>query len=137
VDAFKRTLQAAKAVTYADPASGGAGGIYVAQLIERLGLSAAINRKTKLDPSGGYRLYQMVADGDADLGFDQMSIIFTKPTVEFVGPLPEPVQKYTTFAAGVGAGSEQAATAGDLVKFLSSPATKTRMRARGLLLGNS
>jgi molybdate transport system substrate-binding protein len=137
VDAFKRTLEAAKAVTYADPASGGAGGIYVAQLIERLGLSAAMNRKIKLDLSGGYRLYQMVAGGDADLGFDQMSIIFTKPAVEFVGPLPAAIQKYTTFAAGVGAGSEQAATAGDLVKFLSSPAAKARMKAGGLLLGNS
>jgi molybdate transport system substrate-binding protein len=136
VEAFKHALQAAQAVTYADPASGGAGGIYVAQLIGRLGLSAEMNEKTKLDPSGGYRLYQMVAAGDADLGFDQLSIIVTKPTVELVGPLPEPIQNYTTFAAGIGANSDQAETARDLIQFLSSPAARARMKSGGLLLGN-
>ena len=45
VDAFKRTLLAARTVTYADPASGGAGGIYVARLMELMGISAEMNQK--------------------------------------------------------------------------------------------
>jgi molybdate transport system substrate-binding protein len=133
VDAFKRTLLAARTVTYADPASGGAGGIYVARLIERMGISAEMNRKTKLDSSGGYRLYQMVANGEAELGFDQMSIILTKPAVDFIGPLPEPIQRYTTFAAGVGATSDETETARAFIDFLHSPAAQRRFRASGLL----
>jgi molybdate transport system substrate-binding protein len=53
VDAFKRALLAARTVTYADPASGGAAGLYVAQLMERLGISTEMNQKTKFDPRGG------------------------------------------------------------------------------------
>jgi molybdate transport system substrate-binding protein len=133
VDAFKRTLLAARTITYADPASGGAGGIYVARLIERMGISAEMNQKTRLDSSGGYRLYQMVANGEAELGFDQMSIILTKPTVAFIGPLPEPIQRYTTFAAGVGATSDQAGTARAFIDFLRSPAAQGQFKASGLL----
>jgi molybdate transport system substrate-binding protein len=53
VDAFKRTLLAAKTVTYADPASGGAAGIYMGQLMERLEITTEMNRKTRFDPRGG------------------------------------------------------------------------------------
>jgi molybdate transport system substrate-binding protein len=137
VDAFKRSLLAARAITYADPASGGAGGIYIARLIERLGMSTEMNQKTKLDHSGGFLLYQMVAGGEADLGFDQMSIIITKPAVDFVGPLPEPIQRYTTFAAGIGVTSDHASTAQDLVKFLVSPVAQARLKASGLQLGKT
>jgi len=135
VDAFKRALLAARAVTYADPASGGAGGIYVSHLMERLGLSAEMTQKTKLDPRGGKLIYQLVANGEADLGFDQMSIILAQPTVEFVGPLPEPIQRYTTFAAGIGAASSQAEIGRVFITYLTSPTAKARLRASGLLLG--
>jgi molybdate transport system substrate-binding protein len=134
VDAFRSTLLGARTVAYADPASGGAGGIYVAGLIERLGLSAEINPKTKLDRSGGFRLYDMVANGEADLGFDQMSIILAKPTVEFVGPLPSSIQNYTTFAAGIGVASDHVETARELVKFLISSPAQARLKAGGLQL---
>ena len=53
VDAFKRTALAAKAVTYADPASGGAAGIYMTHLMEHLGISIEMHQKTQFDPRGG------------------------------------------------------------------------------------
>jgi molybdate transport system substrate-binding protein len=137
VDAFKRTLLATRAVTYADPASGGAGGIYVASLMERLGIAAEMNSKTKFDPRGGLVMYQLVASGEADLGFDQMSIIVTQPSVELVGPLPEPIQHYTTFAAGIGASSNNADIGKALIRHLASPAAKVRLKAGGLLLGET
>jgi molybdate transport system substrate-binding protein len=67
--------------------------------MNQLGISAEMNQKTKLDPRGGADLYQIVANGEADLGFDQVSIILAQPTVQLLGPLPEPIQYYTTFAS--------------------------------------
>ncbi len=137
IDAFRRTLLAASAVTYAAPASGGAAGIYVARLMERMGISAEMNKKTKFDPRGGLLMYQLVASGEASIGFDQMSIILTQPTVELVGPLPETIQNYTTFAAGIVATSHQAEAAQAFIKFLISPSAQDRMKTRGLQLGKS
>jgi molybdate transport system substrate-binding protein len=131
VDAFKRTLLAAKTVTYADPASGGAAGTYMAHLMELLGISTEINQKTKFDPRGGLLMYQMVSDGEADLGFDQISIILVQPNVEFLGPLPGPIQHYTTFAAGIGATSHQAEAGKAFIEFLASPPAQARMKANG------
>ena len=137
VDAFKHALQAAQSITYAAPASGGAGGIYVAHLMERLGISDEMNKKTKFDPRGGLLMYRLVADGEAEIGFDQMSIILTQPTVELVGPLPEAVQNYTTFAAGVVAAGDQAITAQALIQYLVSPAAQARMKTGGLRAGKT
>jgi molybdate transport system substrate-binding protein len=137
VDAFKRTLLDARTLTYADPASGGAAGIYVAGLFERFGISSEMNRKTKFDPRGGLLMYQLVAKGEADLGFDQISIIVAQSSVEFVGPLPEGIQRYTTFAAGVGASSDQAAPARAFIEFLHLPVAQARLKASGLLLGKT
>ena len=50
VDAFKRTLLAAKSVAYIDPAAGGSSGIYVGKLLERLGIAAADQRQGEIDP---------------------------------------------------------------------------------------
>jgi molybdate transport system substrate-binding protein len=135
VDAFKRTVLAAQSVTYADPASGGAGGIFVAHLMERLGISTEMNQRTKLDPLGGLLMYQLVVNGEADIGFDQISIILAQPSVDFLAPLPEPIQNHTTFAAGISATSAQAEIGQALIKFLASPTAEARMKERGLQLG--
>jgi molybdate transport system substrate-binding protein len=131
VDAFRRTLLAAKTVSWSDPARGGAAGIYMAHLMEHLGISAEINSKIKLDPTGGLLLYQMVANGDTDIGFDQISIILRQSTVQFLGSLPEPIQYYTKFAAGLGATTDQADISRGLIKFLASPSAQARMKANG------
>jgi molybdate transport system substrate-binding protein len=136
VDAFKRTLLAARTVTYAAPSSGGAAGIYVARLMERMGISDEMDKKTKFDPRGGLLMYQLVANGEAEIGFDQMSIILTQP-VELIGPLPEAVQNYTTFTAGVIATSDQVKTAQVLIQFLASPAARARMTTSGLQVGKT
>jgi molybdate transport system substrate-binding protein len=135
VDAFKRTLLTAKTITYSDSAFGGAAGIYVAQLIDRLGIAAEIKRKTKLYP--GNLLYQVVAGGEAELGFDQVSLILEQPTVELVGPLPAPIQYYTTFTAGIGATSDQSEAGKALITFLASPSAQARMKAKGFDFGKN
>jgi len=137
VDALKSTLLGVATITYSDPAAGGAAGIYMTRLMDHLGISAEMSRKTKLDPRGGAALYQIVANGEADLGFDQISIIVAQPTVELVGPLPAPIQYYTVFAAGIGAASNETAVGKALIAFLAPPSAQARMRASGFEVGRN
>jgi len=67
-DAFKRSMLAAKSIVYSDPAAGGASGIYIASLLERLGIAEEMKSKTKLSPSAQV-LYPTVASGDVEIGF--------------------------------------------------------------------
>ena len=128
-DAFKRSMLAAKLIAYPDPAGGGASGIYVASLLERLGIAAEMKPKTKLSTLGA--LYSSVASGEVEIGFNQISEILAQPTVELADPLPPPIQNYTQFAPGIVIGSSQIEAGGALVTFLSSPAAKTVLKAKG------
>ena len=129
VDAFKRSMLAARSIAYPDPAGGGASGIYVASLLERLGLAAEMKPKTKLSTLG--TLYASVASGEVEIGFNQVSEILAQPTVELAGPLPPAIQNYTQFIAGIVTGSGQTDAASALVTFLYSPAAKAVLKAKG------
>jgi molybdate transport system substrate-binding protein len=72
VDSFKRSLMVTKSIAYIDPTSGGASGIYMTGLMERLGIAAEVKPKTKLAAPGGF-LYELVAKGDAEMAFNQMA----------------------------------------------------------------
>jgi molybdate transport system substrate-binding protein len=128
-DAFKRSMLAAGSIAYPDPAGGGASGIYVASLLERLGIAAEMKPKTK--QSTLETLYASIASGDVEIGFNQVSEILAQPTVELVGPLPSEIQSYTQFAPGIVTGSSQADAGRALVTFLSSPAAQTVLKAKG------
>jgi molybdate transport system substrate-binding protein len=105
VDAFKRALLAAKSVAYIDPASGGSSGIYVAGLLDKLGIAAEVKPRAKLK-KGGY-VAELIASGEAELGLHQISEILPVKGVKLVGPLPAEIQNYTTYAAAVGAQAQQ------------------------------
>jgi len=90
-DTFKRSMLAARSITYPDPAGGGASGIYVANLLERLGIAGEMKLKTKLFPPTE-ALYGSVASGDVEIGFNQISEILAQPIVELAGPLPLTIQ---------------------------------------------
>src|SRR4051812_7317485 len=128
-DAFKGSMLAARSIAYPDPAGGGASGIYVASLLERLGIAAEMKPKTKL--STLETLYASVASEEVEIGFNQVSEILAQPTVELAGPLPSAIQNYTQFAPGIVTGSSQADAARPLVTFLSSPAAQTVLKAKG------
>jgi molybdate transport system substrate-binding protein len=130
VDGFKRSLLAAKSISYVDPSGGGASGIYMASLLERLGIAAEMKPKTRLFPPAE-PLYASVAAGEADMGFNQTSEILAQPSVELAGPLPSAIQNYTQFAVGIVAGSNQADAGKALVTFLSSPAAQAVLKAKG------
>jgi molybdate transport system substrate-binding protein len=129
-DAFKRSMLAARSIAYPDPAGGGASGIYVASLLERLGIAEEMKPKTKLLPPTEV-LYGSVASGDVEIGFNQISEILAQPTVELAGPLPSAIQNYTQFAPGIVTGSSKADAARALVAFLSSPPSQAVLKAKG------
>ncbi|MGH6642799.1 MAG: molybdate ABC transporter substrate-binding protein [Bradyrhizobium sp.] len=129
-DAFKHSMLAARSIAYPDPVGGGASGIYVASLLERLGIAGEMKPKTKLLPPTEV-LYGSVASGDVEVGFNQISEILAQPTVEFAGPLPSAIQNYTQFAPGIVADNSQTDAARALVAFLSSPAAQTVLKAKG------
>jgi molybdate transport system substrate-binding protein len=129
-DAFKRSMLAARSITYPDPAGGGASGIYMVSLLERLGIAGEMKPKTKLSASAKV-LYASVASGDVEIGFNQISEVLAQPSVEFAGPLPPGIQKYTQFAPGIVTGTNQTDAARALVTFLSSPAAQTVLKAKG------
>jgi molybdate transport system substrate-binding protein len=130
VDAFRRTLLAAKSVAYIDPKAGGSSGIYVAGLLERLGIADQINAKAKLIHGGA--VADHIADGEAEIGVHQISEILPVAGVTLVGPLPAEIQNFTVYSAGVGAAAKDPATARALVKFLSGPHALPIIKAKGM-----
>lgn len=130
VEAFKRTLLAAKSVAYIDPASGGSSGIYLTGLFDKLGIGAEIKPKAKLK-QGGY-VAELIANGEAEIGLHQISEILSVKGVTLVGPLPAEIQNYTTYAAGVGADAKQADAARALIKLLTGPEADAVLKARGM-----
>ena len=130
-DALVATLLAARAISYTDPAAGGASGIYFARLMDRLGIAAEINAKTRFPPPAGLSA-EFLPSGDADLAIQQKPELLQVPGVEILGPLPGDLHMVTTFVAGVEASSAKAETARALIEFLrSAPATEV-FRAKGL-----
>ena len=134
VDAFRRTLLAARAIAYRDPATGSTSGIYTARLIERLGLADALRPKTRLDNSPGGRpehVFDAVASGEVELQIGQITEIVLAPGVELAGPLPGELQKVSVLTAGVATASKAPDAAGAFVRFLASPAAAAQLEADG------
>jgi molybdate transport system substrate-binding protein len=130
VEAFKRALLAAKSVAYIDPASGGSSGIYVAGLLDKLGIADQVKPKAKLK-KGGY-VADLIASGEAELGIHQISEIVPVKEVTLIGPLPTEIQNYTVYAAGIGAGAKDAEAAKALIKALTGPAAAAVLKSKGM-----
>jgi molybdate transport system substrate-binding protein len=130
VDAFKRTLIAAKSVAYIDPAAGGSSGIYVGKLLERLGIAADINAKARLIHGGA--VADHIAAGEAEIGIHQISEILPVKGAVLVGPLPAEIQNYTVYAAGVSSTAKDGATAATVVEFFSGAHAAPIIKAKGM-----
>ena len=127
VDAFKRALLNAKSIAYLKE---GQSGIYLAALIERLGLTEAI--KSKVVRPDSDTVSELVAKGEVELGLVVITQILTTEGVELVGPLPPEVQSYIVFAAGVSTDSRAPTAAKELLKFLKGPRAASVMRSQGM-----
>ena len=130
VDALRRTLLAARAVAYIDPAVGGTSGKHFAGVLEKLGIADAIKPKAVLVP-GGYAA-ERVAKGEADVVVHQISEILPVKGVQLAGPLPAELQLYTTYTAALIAGTANADAARALIGYLSGPAARKSYAERGM-----
>lgn len=130
VDAFKKSLLAAKSVAYIDPAAGGSSGIYVSGLLDKLGIGPEVKAKAKLIPGGAVAAH--IAKGEAEVGIHQISEILPVKGIVLVGPLPAEIQNYTVYAAGVGASAKQAEAAKALIKALSGAAAAEVLKSKGM-----
>jgi molybdate transport system substrate-binding protein len=127
VEALKRVLLEAKSIAYSASASG----VYISgEMYGKLGLQEQLMPKSKRVLSE--RVAAVVARGEAEVGFQQVSELINVPGADFVGTIPEEVQRVTVFSAGIAAGAPQAGLARAFVRYLASPATVAVIRKNGL-----
>ena len=127
VDAVKRALLATKSIAYSDSASG----VYVStEMFEKLGIADAMKDKARKIPATP--VGEIVARGDAEIGFQQISEMLPVSGIDIVGQLPPELQKITVFSAGIASVSREPDAGRALIKFLASPAASAAIIKSGM-----
>ncbi len=127
VDAFRKTLLAARAIAHTVH---GASGMYIPTLIEKLGIAAEMKAKTVTRP-GGY-IGKVVVEGEADIALQQIPELLAVPGLDCVGPVPDAVQKSFETSIALFSNSTQAAAAQAMADFFANPANTPLFREKGL-----
>lgn len=127
VEAFRRALLNARSIAYLKE---GQSGIYLHGLMERLGLTQAI--EAKLTRPETDIVSELVARGEVELGMVVITQILTTPGVSLVGPLPPEVQSSITFTGGVSTRSTAPGAAKQLLEFLTGPTAVPVIRSQGM-----
>jgi molybdate transport system substrate-binding protein len=126
-DAVKRALLAAKTIAYSDSASG----VYVSsEMFDKLGIKEAMKDKARKIPATP--VGEIVAHGDAEIGFQQMSELLPVEGIDIVGPLPDELQKITVFSAGIATVAKEPDAGKALIKYLTSPAARPELVKSGM-----
>ena len=131
VDAFRRMLLAVKSVGYSDSASG----TYLSTtLFTKLGVADQVARKSRKvrGPPSGEPVAAVVARGELEIGFQQVSELIHVAGVTYVGPIPAELQPGFSFAGAVTAGARQPAAGLALLRFLASSDAASTIRKAGL-----
>jgi molybdate transport system substrate-binding protein len=126
-EALKRTLSAAKSIGY----STGPSGIYMIGVFQRMGIADEIKHKLKQTPTGVF-VGSIIANGEAEIGFQQVSELSHFAGVDYVGPLPAEIQQFTIFSSGIIAGAKEADAAKALVNFITAPAAAAAFKRIGM-----
>jgi len=131
VEDFKRMLQNTRRVAIINPASGGSSGIYLEGLFQRMGLTDDMKAKAVL-VNGGLVAEKLIS-GEADVAIHQISEILPVKGAVLVGPLPEAIQNYTTYAAALHATSPKREMANAFLQSFSSAQSSVIMRDKGMM----
>ena len=127
VDKLRQAMLASTSIAYSDSASG----VYIEkELLTRLGIEAQMKQKAHMIEKTP--VASLVAKGDYELGFQQVSEILPVAGIEFVARLPESVQSVTRFAAGMPVGAKHPQAARELLRYMASPAARADVVASGL-----
>ena len=126
-EAVKNAVLAAKSVAY----SSGPSGVYLADLFKKMGIAEQIKDKVQQTPSG-VQVGEVVARGEADLGFQQVSELLHLKGIHYLGPLPADIQFTTVFSAGLHRAAAAPDAARALTKFLTAPEAAPVIRRSGM-----
>jgi len=126
-DAVRNAVLAARRIAY----STGPSGVALMALFERWGITDALaNRLMQAPP--GVSVGALVARGEADLGFQQMSELIGVEGIDLLGPLPDEIQITTVFSAAPGAAGTQREAVRALLDFLVSADSAAPKRRHGM-----
>ncbi|KVR89042.1 substrate-binding domain-containing protein [Burkholderia vietnamiensis] len=126
-DGLKQVLLHAKSIAYSDSASG----VYIErELFKKLGIEDQVKSKAKMIPR--IPVASVVANGDYEIGFQQVSELLPVKGVTYVGKIPEALQSVTRFAAGIPVGAQHPAEAKALLDYLASPDVQPQVKSTGL-----
>lgn len=127
-DALRKTLLSAKSIGYSASESGK---YLTTEIVQRFGIADQVLPKSRL-VSGGERVGAVVARGELEIGFQQMSELLPVQGIAHITPLPPEVQKISNFTAGIGANSPDPACARKVIAWLASSAAHPAIAASGL-----
>ncbi len=125
--AVRAAVAAARTIGY----STGPSGVQLARLFERWGLGASLAGRI-VTPPPGVPVGSLVASGEVELGFQQLSELMSLPGIRVLGPLPAEIQIVTTFSAAVSARAARPEAAQALLDFLAAPACDADKRRHGM-----
>jgi molybdate transport system substrate-binding protein len=124
--ALRQTLLRAKSIGYSSSASG----VYLAnELFPRLGIAEQLRAKSRVSQGA---VGTLIASGEVEIGFQQISELLPVPGIDYVGPLPDEAQRETIFSAGIVAWAAEADAARALLEFFRSPENSELIRNTGL-----
>jgi len=126
-EALKRTLLSAKSIAY----STGPSGVYLDGLFQRMGIANELQPKLRQPPSGG-SIAEMIARGEAEIGFQQVSELVHSTCIDYLGPLSPDVQQITVFSSGICVSAKEPVAAKALVMHLRSPAAGPIITKNGM-----
>jgi molybdate transport system substrate-binding protein len=126
IEAVKRALLAAKnGIGY----SSGPSGVFLQDLFKRWGIADKVTIK---QTPPGTPVGTLLARGEVDVGFQQVSELLLFPGIQYVGPVPPEMDTVSVFAGGVHAAATQPAAARELIKFIASPAARPYIEKTGM-----
>lgn len=129
--ALRQAVEAARSVSY----STGPSGAHLQRLFERWGIAGQIEQRLVEAPPG-VPVGLLVAEGKAEIGFQQMSELIHLDGIDLIGPLPDEVQIVTTFSAALAATSVQTDAAAAWLAFLASAETDKIKHRHGMMPGD-
>ena len=126
VEAFKRAMLNAKSIGY----SNGGSGLIAAKVMEKLGIAAQLKDRTKF--INGRPVAEDVANGNVEIGIQQINVLLPVAGADYVGPLPGELQDYVLFSTGVLAVSKQVEAAKAFQKFAAASESAALLRKSGM-----
>ena len=126
-EALRSAVLATRSLSY----STGPSGVALAALFERWGIAEQIKARIVQAPPG-VPVGTLVARGEVELGFQQLSELIHVEGIDLLGPMPSAIQIVTTFSAGVCTGSAQAEAVRAMLAFMASPDAEAAKRGQGM-----